>query len=247
MNSGRWVILTIFALAGLASAFAWWFRGQQGNQALQFWGSQTAYMIRFAPDVTAWRLRSDASAGWSKSSIDGQDWFVQETCISQARGLRHARQAFIEDASYRWESTVDEAGRWNFALKFAAHSTSSNTAEPLAAERQNDVTLLIDTEQQIVRRLEGGPAVRITIGQGLKAFLSEQFSAIEKTGISSASAFQGLNSLLGRLLWLNLVLNKGHCHPAEHAKQMYPIGDLYVLADHAIKHTGEPQCQQKHH
>ena len=205
MNSGRWVIVTILAVACGATAFAWWFRSQQGQQTLAFWGSQAAYSIRFAPEVTAWRLRAEAvetQNGWEKFPIDGQDWYAQSCSISQAKGLVHARQALIEDASYLWESAPTAVADWDFVVRFAGPKNSTAAADPTAhaatehsamahsasvGKLFQEVVMLLDTRQQIVRPFDGDRSVSLTIGEGLRTFLGEQFAG-EPSAIKKSSA-----------------------------------------------------------
>lgn len=172
MNSGRWVIVTILTMAIAATAFAWWFRGQQGHRALDFWGSEAAYAIRFGPEVTAWQLQREQQPDADEFEIDGETWWAIESELSKAKGLVHARQALIEDASYRWDDSQLDTPNWDYALRFAGEMPpSSNGAARLP------VTLLIDSQRELIRRRESDQSIlRVTIGKGLEIFLSERFS-----------------------------------------------------------------------
>jgi hypothetical protein len=81
--------MAMFAVAAVLAVFAWWWNFNRGKQALEFYGSEGAYLIRTAPVVDYLKPAPEAA-------ID----------ISKAPGLINARASLLSDASYDW-STAD--------------------------------------------------------------------------------------------------------------------------------------------
>src|SRR5690606_39909461 len=59
LDAGKLLIVGIFVFALFAAGFAVWFRSQQGKQALELWGVDTAARIRNAQDVQLLYYRSE--------------------------------------------------------------------------------------------------------------------------------------------------------------------------------------------
>ena len=174
MKRDRILILIILALAVVASVFAGWFRWSQGHRALDFWGADLARQVRFAKSIELLWLESplvDAANGEGVSAIDtltidGVKWRVHQRCdITDTRGLVHARQALIQDATYVWDNhALGRESAWTHALVF-------HTAN------ENDVVVLFDLFEHstgYVRELGGREKLPLTLPQGFQTFFAEQ-------------------------------------------------------------------------
>lgn len=124
-SSGKLVVLSIFAIALLMAAFAWWWNRQQGRQALEFWGKDSALAIRDGQKVELLRLRPK-----NGRLLDMKDPVIVETKdISGAQGLIHARHSLLQDASFDW--SAKPAGLSHFETKkdaFAVRFTRQEVA-----------------------------------------------------------------------------------------------------------------------
>jgi hypothetical protein len=118
-KSGKPLIIGVLVLGLAAAAAAWWFRYSTTHKAVEFWGSQAAVLIRDAPRVT---LRSDAA------STDAEGTAEPDVArdISQAKGLLHLRNAFLEDRNYDWTAKGPADTNWGKSLVFER----SEGAEP---------------------------------------------------------------------------------------------------------------------
>jgi hypothetical protein len=155
LNSGKLVILGMLAVALAAAAFAWWRQYHLGRRSLEYWGAEGARLIRAAPQVELVKL-SGAAAEAPPNSLRRD--------VSQARGLVHARQALISDASFLWGDKPSTTPAWEYALVFRDGS--------------REFTVLLD----LSRDLAGSGALRApvrlgpTLSQGLRQFLAEQIT-----------------------------------------------------------------------
>ncbi|MEX2307619.1 MAG: hypothetical protein WD738_08510 [Pirellulales bacterium] len=115
--SGRLVIIGIVSIALAAAAASWWFRYAATHRALEFWGPETARLIRDAPTVELNQsippVASPASGtGGFLDSADGSD-------ISHAPGLTHLRNALLEDRSFAWPPRpTTPRDTWHWLLLF---------------------------------------------------------------------------------------------------------------------------------
>jgi len=180
MNSGKLVIVAILAVALVAAGFAWWFQSNQSARALDFWGSDVAHAIRLAEPVQVKRLvlaakKTPNGDGASASDsiedqpsgelirVDARDFRVAATRdLTEAKGLVHARQALIQDASFKWNKpSAGEVADWDYLLEFGQVERAS---------------LLIDLESGQIRTLNEPRAATVNIVSGLAVFLDEQFA-----------------------------------------------------------------------
>jgi hypothetical protein len=97
-TSGKLVVLSIFVIALLMAAFAWWWNRQQGWRALEFWGKDSALAIRDGKKVELLQLRPKNGRLVDLEAFD----IVETKDISQAQGLIHARHSLLQDASFDW-------------------------------------------------------------------------------------------------------------------------------------------------
>ena len=166
-DRGKLVILIIFGLGLAATAFSWCYRVQSGNQALRFWGSDAAGLIRHAPRVELLLLdpaESSRTTGATTFLAIGRRRvpITSRPDISQAPGLLHARQALLEDASFAWDDSGNrEPLDWRFAFRFS--------------DRGKQCTIALDSACLYAQLCENGRPVSVRpISGGLLTFILEQ-------------------------------------------------------------------------
>lgn len=137
-NRGQLVILFIFGLSAAMGVFAVWSQYQQGRRCMGFWGSETANLIRHAPNVEFIVFNANDSAPAENDDvvrIGLGTWPVERRIdLSTAPGFVHARHALIIDSGYVWkgygghpEPNSEETGnpspekiaKWRYALRFS--------------------------------------------------------------------------------------------------------------------------------
>ncbi len=173
---GKYVILFIFGTALVAATFAWTFQYLRGRRILELWGADNAGLIR----VDAERIELLVLGGSDETTSDAADdanfppWIEVDgeqlavaagRDITKARGIIHARQALIEDASFAWEQQRGDCrADWRYALRF-------HHGKRLA-------TVLLDTNCQRARLLETGREAAIVpkIFKGWMTFVDEQLN-----------------------------------------------------------------------
>lgn len=128
--SGRFVVLSVFALAIAMSAGAWWYHYQATKQMVAFWGPAAASLLVRGELVDAYRLRRPAADGESDAA-DMPHWppafadRLERTAVAHddltgAPGLIHLRHALTQDDSYDWDAAaVDLAPTWEVAFRFS--------------------------------------------------------------------------------------------------------------------------------
>ncbi len=99
---GQFVVIAMFAIATAAATFAWWWNYHRGDQALAFFGSEGARLIRTAPTVEYLRSPPD-------EPLD----------ISRAPGLLNARTSLLSDASYDWSAADPRLESPLFSVRFS--------------------------------------------------------------------------------------------------------------------------------
>jgi len=102
MVQGKYVIFVIFGTALAMAVFAWQFRINEGDDVLDYWGVESANLLRHAHRVEFIKLDStDAAAADSTLTIEGiQQNIVSVADISSRKGPIHARHMFIVDHTY---------------------------------------------------------------------------------------------------------------------------------------------------
>lgn len=115
-------------------------------------------------------------------TIGNTRWAVADTRdISQVRGLVHARQALIDDPSYRWENSQQPAAgsdandRWEFLIVFRSDEESCHLAFSPTSGR------LYHAETQRIANIQ-------PIQSGLTKFCEEQFQVASKGSAPVSSA-----------------------------------------------------------
>lgn len=148
---------------------------------MEYLGTEVSQQIRFADGVellwlespllgtpikTTGARRAPDLAGPDTIVVDGTTWLIRKRAnISDARGLVHARQSLIQDATYQWnEEQLGPDSSWTHALVY-----TSTENEP--------VTLLFDLglhTEGYVREIGGTEKRQLTIPQGFRTFFAEQ-------------------------------------------------------------------------
>lgn len=181
-RAGQWVVAIMFAVGLGASLFAWVWRKTQTDDCLAFWGAENAAAIRAGDKVTLMRLGDSGlhESGLPESALpkssappgivlpSGMMWLIEETRdISQAKGLTHARRAFIEDSGFDWNSLAEseQPSRLDYAVRFQRGS-----APP--------VTVGIDLARSRFYHVESGRSLRAheKMVQGWKEYAGRQFA-----------------------------------------------------------------------
>jgi len=169
INQGQFVILFVVVVAIAAAVVAWWVQYTRGRQAKEFWSTSGAQIVRFPDQVEGFVLDppvADAAIAQQQIEDDSRWSHVDKVDITRARGLVHARQALIVDASYDWDSEDDPtAARLTHALRFTDGS--------------DRVLVLLDLERRWLRYVQGDRQVRMgeRLAAGLRTFLGEQLGA----------------------------------------------------------------------
>lgn len=164
-KSGKHLILGVLAACVVAAAVSWWFRYSTTRRAVEFWGAESATLIRDAQHVT---LRSDAPS----ADGEGGDEADVPRDITDTKGLTHFRNALLEDSSYHWDSAIVSDIDWANSLVFAA----AEGAEPRA------VVLLSKDFRWVSNGSAPNPNERVaaTSGEfaaGLKEFFATEINA----------------------------------------------------------------------
>ena len=143
-NSGKFLIISIFGISLAMAIFAWWFQFQRGRRVLELWGSDNAKIIRIESDRVDLFFRtlpSDAPLDDSAESVEvniaGQSHiFDGQREITNARGLVHARQALIEDATFLWDKARGDCqADWQYLLRFSSGQQSVDIAVDTSCDR----------------------------------------------------------------------------------------------------------------
>ena len=150
MSRGKWAILTMVLLGCVLGGFAVWHHYRQGRRILEFWGSETAMLIRHADQVEVWRLGPQSDQSRSQLEVSGQSLAILEQVeISRLRGLVHARHALIIDRNYDWSSApAGQTVVWNLALHFR--------------DGEQQTTLVFATASRLACVAGGTQVVRVT-------------------------------------------------------------------------------------
>lgn len=121
-SSGKLVVLTIFVVAIAMASFALWWNWGMGHRSLDYWGESGALLIRDAESVTLLKLKPRIPTTVTKDPplpMESSDWNPAETQdISNAKGLVHARHAFLQDASFDWNQSLPNNSEWQYAVLF---------------------------------------------------------------------------------------------------------------------------------
>lgn len=142
LDRGKLAVISMLGIALAAAVFAWWWNYQRGYQSLEFYGSETARLIRTAKRVELLELNpQDLSTDPAPTSpppesllIDGRHYFIAHRVdISHAKGLLHARSALLDDASYAWQSPAsNRAPSFSHAVQFSDGNQNAILAFDLA-------------------------------------------------------------------------------------------------------------------
>jgi hypothetical protein len=149
MIQGKYVIFMIFGTALAMAVFAWQFRISEGDDVLDYWGIESANLLRHANRVEFLRLDSaEAADPDSTLTINGtQQRIVSVEDISSRKGLIHARHMFIVDHTYLWEESPPENIRhWLFAMRFS----DGNKQVTLAFHSQSHAVQMLNNNKPLI-------------------------------------------------------------------------------------------------
>jgi hypothetical protein len=163
--TGQLVIVAILTAGVAAAGFAWWYQYHQGRRALAYWGAEGALLVRSAPRVELLVLDRTTLIQDATHEDVFDRAVIERRDISNARGLIHARQALLADASFLAEDTDATPPHWQYALRFRDEARELDVAFDLETGR------LRSSASDEVLRL--GP----TLKKGLKQFFIEQLAS----------------------------------------------------------------------
>ena len=131
---GKFVIVLMIATALGLAGYAWWHQRQSGRMSTEFWGTQSALIVRYGPTVEFLPLQPKSTEQEDDSQantqlICGREYQVGESVdITRTRGLVHARHALVDDRSYDWTAPKQKNGEWEFLLRFRDKDRSVTAA-----------------------------------------------------------------------------------------------------------------------
>ena len=172
--SGRWAIILVTIIAVGMATYAWWHRRHAGEQALQFWGTETALLISRAPEVELVELvpidanepqarRDEATRFGDLSVAPVRTRLVQRS--ESVPGLNKVRTILLQDNAFAWEEPADRCTpRWQYALEFRD------------GERQATVLISLDCPRTMLVGSDKTVSIE-PIAAPLGEFLSAQFPA----------------------------------------------------------------------
>lgn len=172
--SGRWAIILVTIIAVGMASYAWWHRRHSGEQALQFWGPETALLISRAPEVEIVELglpgQSKPLAAHDESTRFGDQPVeaVRTKLVERNEtvpGLNKVRTILLQDNAFAWEEPAESCTpRWQYALEFRD------------GERQATVLISLDCPRTMLVGSDKAASIE-PIAAPLGEFLSAQFPA----------------------------------------------------------------------
>lgn len=172
LNQGKLVIVFIFGLSAVMGGYAWWHHYTQGRRCLDLWGAEAGELIRYAPQVEVMQLDYADAADAETIQIQGEPLkIVARKDITSTRGLVHARQAFIEDASFLWRADLTGPSSWRYVLRF----TSGDQQVSVAIDHGQGRVRLVGTDRQAALKphLTTAYQTRLPMWLGLEANSSQ--------------------------------------------------------------------------
>jgi hypothetical protein len=164
--SGKVAIIAMIVVSLALTAFAWWYRYQQGRRAMEFWGPETAQLIRHAPRVELADLAEVPPLDLPRMIEAGDPSRFSGQNISDAPGLVHARHSLIVDSNFQWGERVEspDAIAWDVAWRFG--------------DGKNERVVFLDYETGATRRLDDQriEILQPAIVSGMRDYISRQAS-----------------------------------------------------------------------
>ena len=176
--SGKWIILGVAFVAVAGAGFAWWYRMEQADEALAFWGPTAAELIaEDRAEVELLRL-APLPAGETDTPppppegeglpevmpLDGEFYGVQDRATGdQIKGLIHLRHALTQDASFDFAEPPADDAPWPYALRLSY---------------EDDTVLLLFDPQHTRTGLPGGKTatLRGPLAENLGGYFEEMFA-----------------------------------------------------------------------
>ena len=176
LNQGKLVIVFIFGLSVVMGGYAWWHHFTQGRRCVEFWGAEAGEMIRYAPQVEVIKLAPPETDNVEVIQIQSEPHAVSASKdITATPGLVHARQAFIEDASFLWDAVPDGQANWQYVLRF----TDGEQQVSVALDCDQGRVLLIGTDRQATLRPHLATAYQSRLPKWLGVEVGEPATATE--------------------------------------------------------------------
>jgi hypothetical protein len=119
--SGKLVIIGVLAVALSGAAASWCYRYYSTHRAAEFWGPETARLIRDAPRVLFCENNAPIASKLPAKADLGSDLAPEHRKdISRARGLTHLRNALLEDRGFDWSRPAPTPlPSWKWVLIFS--------------------------------------------------------------------------------------------------------------------------------
>jgi hypothetical protein len=152
-GNGKLAVLAMITVALAAASFAWWWNFNRGRKTLEFFGPQTARLIRTAPKVEILVIGGPESSSGPGSTDDkvliGNVLFsvYRRIDISKAPGLIHARTSLLADSNYSEKPPTSKSLSYIEIVRFA-----DDDGEAFIAITEPD-GFVLDVQQGTIKRL----------------------------------------------------------------------------------------------
>jgi hypothetical protein len=125
MQSGKAVIVSMLILGLAAGGLGVWLRYRQGRRALEYWGVESALLIRDADQVELLELVSAEDP--AAASLPGPELVVgngrwktsTRRDVTPVPGILHVRQTLLDDNTFDWRAALPACPHTRqYALRF---------------------------------------------------------------------------------------------------------------------------------
>ena len=167
-NSGKLVLVGMFALAVVLASIAVWHRRESTRRPLAFWGADAAGLIAGSSQAKLLVLTKPDSESHSDDSFvehRGDRLAVESRHdLAEIRGMVHLRAAFVEDASFSWDAPLDCQPNWKYGLQFV--------------NGDRETTVLVDPDCEVAMLAGRNDVVSIRpIAAGLRKVIDQAVAA----------------------------------------------------------------------
>jgi hypothetical protein len=174
IGNGRWLLLAFVLLGCIGAGVTWWWNwriNQLMTQSIQFWGKDTATVIRQAPELLIYELGNTTNDPAVKALDLPQGRFAikHEVRANQSSILVHLRYLILSDDQYDWSQPAANEFVPNILLEFIVDS-KTRTRIAIDSE-QHSGGLATDNGQRI--RLRG-------LDDKLKKFIADEVAKQER-------------------------------------------------------------------
>ena len=149
MNSGKIVIVVVFAVGLGLAVFSWLHRWQASQQVLEFWGGEAAYVIRTGKKVELLRIGPAIGVATDLEGFtvgNRRYCIIDQFDISKAPGLIHARHHLLHEKGFIWEAlgSGGDTG-WEYAFRF----TKGDSVATMAFDFERQRARLIERDREV--------------------------------------------------------------------------------------------------